>query len=731
MTGLALPRVLVGPIPRRCSAHEITVWLATSEPVPGVSLSLSDAAGGGVGHTPAHVSVAVGDRLHVHLLRARPTGGRFPTGKTLFYEVSVLDDEDRAAITYPGVDRASLVLQEEGPAPFNILYGSCRKYHGPGFDASRAADAFMARHINRLEHRPQILALGGDQIYADDVPAVLIRPLQAMAREILGFDESLPGIAKPHVLPVNGRQKVIEEAGLSSDHGANHLLTFGEFCAAYLLAWNPRLWPPLTTAQELWEAIGPDVGSDPGWLEKQFKEEYEKIHDFQRLQVEEYREGSRAMRRLLANVPTYMMFDDHEVTDDWRFDGKWDHQVVRSSDLGRRIVANGVAAFWLFQGMGNDPGEFWDDPRVQRLAPMLERHLQDLRNRPKGSPSTNTQRLERLLAWNRKWSFATPTTPRVVFLNTRTARTQSGGRSHGAWSLKGMSPATWGKEERTPILYRAPRLMDTSEVNRVRRLIREAILSDRVRRVVMVAPTPVYGLTAVETAAEMAVRLGYMTALEADAESFHVDPSSFLDVVDALFFPSTPSGGDRQVDAPGSVVILSGDVHYGFAVAGWLMEWSTKISFPVAQFTSSAAKNHPTERDTFLLQRISRLMSLRWERTFFRFWWRPGSNSAAHSSIDPGPVKPYHGTRISPDQKEIDELRTLFEDKSNGADLRFAEAFQFAMAGKEPALETDNNMGYLRLNGGRVEHRLLVWRGSLGESLRTAWEPGSWPVIIS
>jgi len=61
------------------------------------------------------------------------------------------------------------------------------------------------------------------------------------------------------------------------------------------------------------------------------------------------------VRRALANVPTYMIFDDHDVTDDWNLTARW-RDRVRASPAGRRIVANALAAYWAFQGWGNDPG---------------------------------------------------------------------------------------------------------------------------------------------------------------------------------------------------------------------------------------------------------------------------------------------------------------------------------------------------------------------------------------
>ena len=60
------------------------------------------------------------------------------------------------------------------------------------------------------------------------------------------------------------------------------------------------------------------------------------------------------MRRALANVPTYMVFDDHDVTDDWNLGRAWRDRVF-TSPLGRRIVMNALVAYAVFQDWGNDP----------------------------------------------------------------------------------------------------------------------------------------------------------------------------------------------------------------------------------------------------------------------------------------------------------------------------------------------------------------------------------------
>lgn len=69
--------------------------------------------------------------------------------------------------------------------------------------------------------------------------------------------------------------------------------------------------------------------------------------------------GQPKVRRALANVPTYMVFDDHDVTDDWNLNPEWCRRVlaadaVRTQPLGRQVVRNALAAYAVFQDWGND-----------------------------------------------------------------------------------------------------------------------------------------------------------------------------------------------------------------------------------------------------------------------------------------------------------------------------------------------------------------------------------------
>ena len=58
------------------------------------------------------------------------------------------------------------------------------------------------------------------------------------------------------------------------------------------------------------------------------------------------------VRRAMANISTFMIFDDHDVTDDWNLNPSWRDRVF-TAPLGKAIVRNAMMAYALFQDWGN------------------------------------------------------------------------------------------------------------------------------------------------------------------------------------------------------------------------------------------------------------------------------------------------------------------------------------------------------------------------------------------
>jgi hypothetical protein len=72
--------------------------------------------------------------------------------------------------------------------------------------------------------------------------------------------------------------------------------------------------------------------------------------------------GDPVLRWLLSTVPTAMIFDDHDISDDWNTSAAWVEHMRRQPWWDERITS-GLASYWLYQHLGNlSPGDLDDDP---------------------------------------------------------------------------------------------------------------------------------------------------------------------------------------------------------------------------------------------------------------------------------------------------------------------------------------------------------------------------------
>jgi hypothetical protein len=113
--------------------------------------------------------------------------------------------------------------------------------------------------------------------------------------------------------------------------------------------------------------------------------------------VEGFRNSVTKVRRALANIPTYMICDDHEVTDDWNETRNFCAGVY-GSPFGRRVVQNGLVAYALCQAWGNTPEQFEgsgsDPPAGLQLLQLLDKGTaQSYEQNSEHGPQTSIQRL--------------------------------------------------------------------------------------------------------------------------------------------------------------------------------------------------------------------------------------------------------------------------------------------------------------------------------------------------
>ena len=68
-----------------------------------------------------------------------------------------------------------------------------------------------------------------------------------------------------------------------------------------------------------------------------------------------------ANRWLLSTLPSAMIFDDHDIRDDWNTSAQWRQEMAATSWWHDRIVG-GLASYWVYQHLGNlCPSERADD----------------------------------------------------------------------------------------------------------------------------------------------------------------------------------------------------------------------------------------------------------------------------------------------------------------------------------------------------------------------------------
>jgi hypothetical protein len=657
--------LLAGPILRRAEPTRVCMWLATSQPVRAraviFELGRDHRSGSRLGGG-ASECLQLGPRLFVHLIQAVPDGEAFPVQQLLAYDIELCEGEESSrlwlrelgllgrpdGLAYSDLPLPSFFLQAKA-SPLHVLHGSCRLLHGKGEDALAAADVLTARHAEDLASRPSALYLTGDQIYGDDVAGPLIGHISRMGRELVGDgdDASIPGISRLSSVGIYGRQGLAAVAKLTSDTAGNHLFTFGEFAALYLMTWSADTWPAAFPPAS--QAI-PSARRIPGlkilWQRRTYTREAKSLaHAHQVLP---------AVRRVLANHPTYMIFDDHDVTDDWNLTAAW-RAGVQQSPRGRRCVANALAAFWAFQGWGNDP-DLYDASFKDTLSGFLTR-----RGDIDGATYEHT-----LWSFDR-WGFYAPTDPPTIFLDTRTQREYDS--PDGAARLIGHAG-------RTAILAAAARAGHRPG-----------------QPLILVSPVPVYGLALQERAQTFLKHM--VGAYEVDLEEWQSNPQGLVDFMTFLI---------DELQLP-SCLFISGDVHYGMNLTV-AFSWKDK-RLPITQLVSSAQK-HAGLLSKTALNLLGKLLP----NTHERVGWDRPPQSVRSTAVTRGFLRP---ATLNAWSEDAPVFLTPRRARQLGikAPPDYREQRQYVSASGPRTLKIlgDNNVGLVSVMGDEVIHQLLCPTG--------------------
>ncbi|KMT56340.1 alkaline phosphatase D family protein [Pseudomonas fildesensis] len=554
-----LPAVLAGPLLRRLEPRRLVLWLVgTRELALKLRLHVAEQTRDITLDQGQCQVVPVGRQAFIHLIDITLEDA-LPQDVAISYDL-LIDDTGIAEwaphLLYPDAHSPSFVLHSR---IHQLVHGSCRKPHHSADEGLLCIDRLLADAHTPAE-RPALLMMSGDQVYADDVAGPMLRAIHALIMRLGLFDEYLEGAVvddsaslyehrasyyhRANLLPALDSNETLRErffGGVkkpifTSSTADNHLVTFAEVIAMYLLVWSPTSWtlitpqPPSLSAEE-----------QPRYAHEQ-------------VQIDKFRDGLSGVARVFAHLSTLMIFDDHDITDDWNLSAQWE-ETAYGHPFSKRIIGNALLAYLLCQGWGNQPDVFGKlVSQTQALATQAQDNHLDA--------ATQDDLLETLLKFQ-QWHYVLPTTPALVVLDTRTRRWRS------EFTLKQPSG-----------------LLDWEALSELQQELLDHPSA------IIVSPAPIFGVKLIETVQKIFSWCGHPLLVDAENWMAHRGAAQ---VILNIF---------RHSRTPGNYVILSGDVHYSFVYAVLIRHRNAGPK--LWQITSSGIKNEFPPRLLEWFDRLNR-----------------------------------------------------------------------------------------------------------------------------
>lgn len=556
--------VLAGPVLRRVDSHRLVLCLVARRPLS-LELTLFEAD---QRHPSRRITLngdrcrilPLGDQAHVHLIDTA-LDEPLPEDVLIGYDLTA-DGEAGIAdwaphLLYPGQHRPAFVLHSRRR---QLLHGSCRKPHHKDRDGLVRADQLVAADPHDPAARPALLLLTGDQVYVDDVSAPMLAAVQALIVRLGLRDETLRGASvtsgkalyehpdnhrRERLLPALKANRDLRErffGGVrkpvfTSDNAHRHLITLAEVSAMYLLVWSPLPWRLIDPAEPA--------------LDERDREYYPRHKEA----VDAFVEDLPAVARVMAQLPTLMIFDDHDITDDWNLTAAWEASAY-GHPFSRQIIGNALIGYLLFQGWGNNPDAF------ASVLHGVDRLLRETTPDKTLAQPLQGEVINTLLAFEH-WHYTLPGTPKLVVLDTRTRR--------------------WRSERRAG---RPSGLMDWEALTE----LQQSLLGEP--SVVVVSPAPIFGVKLIETVQKLFTLFG--KPLTVDAENWMAHRGAARVILNIF----------RHSKTPGNYVILSGDVHYSFAYRVRIRH--RERGPQIWQLTDSGLKNSFPDKLLTLFDRLNR-----------------------------------------------------------------------------------------------------------------------------
>jgi len=553
-----LPQVIAGPIVRKVTSTECHIWVVTSNAdSPTLNLSANEVV---VSGNCQRETIRVGKYAFIHLL-SFTSSEPFEDTARIGYSLSFSDDAQQASweneqrgLLYDGQSSLCFHYTE---TPETILHGSCRKPHFHSDDALAQVDVLHKIAFKKQNDFPDLLLMTGDQIYADDVAGPMLKAIHSVIDRLGLYHEALEGAVvtntnelathehgyyeREQLLPQIATNTVLssiffgakKKPVFTSVNAQNHLIGSAEIIAMYLLVWSDTLWADINI----------DKDGIPPKYHAIFDKEHEALNGFVKQLPQ--------VRRALAHIPTYMIFDDHDVTDDWNLTRGWEQEVY-GNPLSKRMIGNALIGYLLCQGWGNAP---------KKVAPLIAKVQESM---GESGLNSHDEIIDELLDFD-QWHYRLDTTPPIEVLDTRTQR--------------------WRSESN---MNKPSGLMDWEALCD----FQHSIIGKE--SVIVVSAAPIYGVKVIEAIQKVFTFFG--KALTVDAENWMAHKGT-ANVILNIF---------RHYKTPPDFIILSGDVHYSFV-------YDVRLRFRrnsphITQFTCSGLKNAFPDGLIKWLDRLNRVL---------------------------------------------------------------------------------------------------------------------------
>ena len=256
------------------------------------------------------------------------------------------------ALRYAGETEAMIWVETDGPCTVSVLGCDARTFCVEGHHYALV----LCEGLEPGTITPYEVALDGETVWplpGDRFPPSVVRTHDPARPTRIAFGSCR--VCAPHEPPYS-LCKDDDEDGREVD--ALRAL------AERMRGQDPAEWPEaliLLGDQVYADEVSPDVREfirarrdtdvPPGETVSDFEE-------YTRLYLESW--GEPYMRWLLSTVPSSMIFDDHDVHDDWNTSTDWVRDIRSRGWWDERIVG-GFMSYWLYQHLGNlSPRELAD-----------------------------------------------------------------------------------------------------------------------------------------------------------------------------------------------------------------------------------------------------------------------------------------------------------------------------------------------------------------------------------